>query len=135
MRKLTSIVLASSLAFFATSLSASEKEGFLTKKWCAENGLFADCKLEAVVCGYEGCYKDWNPGDPKKTDDYVLYVHNEQKIYEIDISSLKLSELDEGMNRNKVTIVGDIDESSGKIVATSMKAPPPPEKSFFKGCL
>jgi hypothetical protein len=37
------------------------------------------------------------------------------------------------MNKNEVTLVGDIDETSIKVY--DYKAPPPPKKSFFKGCL
>ena len=28
-----------------------KKEGFLTTKWCAERGYFADCRLESYFCG------------------------------------------------------------------------------------
>ncbi len=114
------------------SAYAEEKKGFLTSKWCAENGYFSDCRLESLVCGSGDCYKSWNFGDTM-SDELVLFVHNEQKMYHIDYHAIPRYQLDEPMNRNDVTIIGDI--KGDTIVATSFKAPPPAQKSFFKGCL
>ncbi len=114
------------------SAYAEEKKGFLTSQWCAENGYFSDCRLESLVCGSGDCYKSWNFGDTM-SDELVLFVHNEQKIYHIDYHAIPRYQLDEPMNRNDVTIIGDI--KGDTIVATSFKAPPPAQKSFFKGCL
>ncbi len=122
------------MAFLAVSVSAEnlEKKGFLTSKWCAQNGYFADCRLESLVCGSGECFKSWEFGD-KVTDELVLFVHNEQKIYAIDYGSIPRYKLDEPMNMNEVTITGEL--RGDTIVASGFKAPPPPQKSFFKGCL
>lgn len=122
------------MALLALSLCAEsiEKKGFLTSKWCAQNGYFADCRLESFVCGSGECFKSWEFGDTV-TDELVLFVHNEQKIYAIDYSSIPRYKLDEPMNMNEVTISGEV--KGDTIVASGFKAPPPPQKSFFKGCL
>ena len=41
--------------------------------------------------------------------------------------------LETAINRNEVTIIGKIHGNT--IDAKSFKAPPPPKKSIFKGCL
>lgn len=122
------------MALLAVSLCAEsiEKKGFLTSKWCAQNGYFSDCRLESMVCGSGECFKSWEFGD-KVTDELVLFVHNEQKSYAIDYSAIPRYKLDEPMNMNEVTISGEL--KGDTIVASGFKAPPPPQKSFFKGCL
>jgi hypothetical protein len=110
----------------------SEKKGFLTSKWCAENGYFADCRLESMVCGSGDCFKEWEYDKPIK-DELVLFVHDENKAYSIDYTAIPRYKLDEPMNRNGVTIVGEL--KGDILVVKSFKAPPPPTKSFFKGCL
>jgi len=77
-------------------------------------------------------YKNWEFGD-KVTDELVLFVHNEQKSYAIDYGAIPRYKLDEPMNMNEVTITGEL--KGDTIVASGFKAPPPPQKSFFKGCL
>ncbi len=135
MKKLVMLALS---ALFATALFASseeiEKKGFLTTKWCAENDMFKDCRLETAVCGFEGCFKTWQFGDPIK-EQLVLYVHDDGKYYKVDLGKLHRSELDEAINRNEVTIIGSYDEKNNIIHTREFKAPPPPKKSFFKGCL
>lgn len=112
-----------------------EKKGFLTTKWCAQNDLFADCRLETYHCGEEGCFKEWVPGEPTKTE-MVLFVHDEGKIYYIDPEGVHVSELlEKAANRNEVTIIGELASDGKTIKAHDFKAPPPPKKSFFKGCL
>lgn len=122
------------MALLAISLCAEsiEKKGFLTSKWCAQNGYFADCRLESLVCGSGECFKKWEFGDTV-TDELVLFVHNEQKIYAIDCGSIPRYKLDEPMNMNEVTIMGEL--RGDTIIASGFQAPPPPQKSFFKGCL
>ncbi|MFY9074453.1 hypothetical protein CRU99_08135 [Malaciobacter mytili] len=112
-----------------------EKSGFLTTKWCAQNGLFTDCRLETLFCGYEGCYKDQKEFKTDITATIVLNVHEEGKFYEIEFpKDMELGELlEKAINRNEVTIIGEIKDN--KIIASEFKAPPPPKKSFFKGCL
>ncbi len=109
-----------------------EKKGFFTTAWCAKNGYFADCRLESVVCGEGGCYKHWNFGDKIK-EELVLYVHDDLKTYKIKLDGIPRYELDEAINRNEVTFIGEL--KGDTIIAHEFKAPPPPKKSFFKGCL
>jgi hypothetical protein len=120
-----------------SNAKAGEKTGFLTTKWCVEQGLFKDCRLETIVCGEEGCNRTWNFGDKEKMN-LVLYVHNEGKAYDIHLNHDKLHPahlIEEGINRNEVTMKGKVDENSNFIYADGYDAPPPPKKSFFKGCL
>jgi hypothetical protein len=146
MKKL--LLLASLMAiFFISSFAESninidtedtkvaEIKGFLTTKACADHGLFKDCRLETIVCGEIDCYKNWEFGQPYKTE-LVLFVHNDG-IYNLHIdhdSGVHISHLiKEGINRNDVTIKGHIDGNN--INVTGYDTPPPPKKSFFKGCL
>jgi len=113
-----------------------ELEGFLTTKQCADLGVFKDCYLENYSCGSDDCYKDEkNVGKDTQPQNIVMYVHDENRIYLIDVSKVKASEIDEGINRNLVTVRGELDEETNTIHATEFVAPPPPKKSFFKGCL
>ena len=122
------------IILFALVSNAEEvkKNGFLTSKWCAENGYFSDCRLESHVCGEANCFKNWEFGDGV-IDELALFVHDEGRYYELDISNIKRYELDSAINRNNVEITGEIKD--GIIVADKFKAPPPPKKEFFKGCL
>lgn len=126
------ILIAFVALLLCSVLSADEKKGFLTSQWCAQNGLFADCRLESFACGSEGCYKDWNFGD-KQNDKLVLYVHDEGKYYNIVLNGIQRYKLDDAVDRNDVTMIGKLDGDT--IYASDFKAPPPPKKSFFKGCL
>jgi len=109
-----------------------QKQGFLTSKWCAQNGYFSDCRLESMVCGSGECFKEWEYDQTIK-DELVLFVHAENKAYDIDYTAIPRYKLDEPMNRNGVSITGEL--KGDVLVAKSFKAPPPPTKSFFKGCL
>ena len=113
-----------------------EKKGFLTTKWCAENGMLADCRMESILCGYGGCFKDWD-FEKKEIMQLVLYVHDDLKYYNIQPSKiLDLSHMLElGINRNLVSITGKFDSENNIIAANKFSAPPPPKKEFFKGCL
>lgn len=143
MKKLTALVasalLTVSLQASSTEAAAEEtlddmpsKTGFLMSRTCVEEGRFADCRLETAFCGHTGCFKDWQPGD-KVTGEIVLYVHDDGKAYTLDTSKLHMHELDEGIMRNEVEIVGPM--KGDTIVAHKFTPPPPPKKSFFKGCL
>ena len=124
-------------ALTATSLFAAdafEKEGFLTTQSCAEQGAFRDCYMENYACGSDGCFKKTDVAVDNNTP-LVLFSHDDGKIYKLDTSHLPRAEFDEGVSRNAVTIVGEFDASTNTIVAHEFKAPPPPKKSFFKGCL
>ena len=120
--------------FLAVFLNADEvtKKGFLTSKWCAKNGYFSDCRLESYVCGEGDCFRSWEFGD-KRVDELVLFVHDEGRYYELDVSNMKRYELDSAINRNNVEIKGDMNKDI--IIAKEFKAPPPPKKEFLKGCL
>ena len=113
-----------------------KKKGSLTTKWCAENGMLADCRMESIVCGYGGCFKNWD-FEQKEIMQLVVYVHDDLKYYNIEPSkTLHLSEMLEiGINRNLVSVSGQFDSENNIIVASKFSAPPPPKKSFFKGCL
>ena len=127
------ILIALSLLFLAAE--AKEITGFLTTKGCAEKGAFADCSLDSFVCGKEGCALKTEPGKIGKKLKLVLFVHDHGKYYNVDASKFHMSEMDEGVSRNEVTIIGEYDNRSNTIVVEEFKAPPPPKKSFFKGCL
>ena len=113
-----------------------EKKGFLTTKWCAQEGMFSDCRLETIVCGEGECFKKWEFGDKEKLE-LVLFVHEEGKYYEITPQEgFHVSHaIEEGLSRNEVTISGSCDNNKNMILATGFEAPPLPKKSFFKGCL
>lgn len=106
-----------------------EKQGFLTTKWCADQGLFVDCRLESIVCGEGGCFLDWEFGDKIKTQ-LVLYVHDDLQYYIVKpTEQLKMSELiEKGINRNMVTIMGKYDAKNNTITAVGFKAPSPSPK-------
>jgi len=132
MKKLTLLALSALVLFGAQQF---EKKGFLTTKWCAKNDLFADCRLESYHCGYGGCFKDWLPGEKEKME-LVLYVHDEGKIYNVKPAGVNVAELiEKAANRNEVTLIGTLEKDGKTIDVKSFKAPPPPKKSFFKGCL
>ncbi len=125
-----SLLAAASFSFAAEDMV--EKKGFFTTAWCAENGYFADCRLESVVCGEGGCYKHWNFGDKVK-EELVLYVHDDLKTYKIKLDGIPRHELDEAINRNDVTFMGEL--KGDTLIAKEVNDPPPPKKSYFKGCL
>ena len=133
MKKIALIAAALVVTAFAQE-EPFEKEGFLTTESCAKEGTFTECYLENYICGSDGCFEKTEAGIIKDTP-LVLYSHVDGMIYKLDSSALRRSELDEGVNRNGVSIVGEYDASTQTIIAHEFKAPPPPKKSFFKGCL
>jgi len=134
MKKIVLICAALVFSAFANEPEGQEFEGLLTTPGCAAEGAFADCYLENYACGSDGCFRKTEPGVRGKPN-IALFQHNTGKTYNVDVSKLNLSELGEGMNKNGVVIVGTLDEATNVIHATEFKAPPPPKKSFFKGCL
>ncbi|MRI59131.1 MAG: hypothetical protein C6H99_06475 [Epsilonproteobacteria bacterium] len=137
MRRLALLSLLAATMLFASGGEKGEfeKKGFLTSEWCVKNDLFADCRLESYHCGEEGCYRNWVPGEPTKGR-MVLFVHDEGTYYIIEPAGVHVSELlEKAINRNEVTIIGQLAKDGKTIKATEFKAPPPPKKSFFKGCL
>lgn len=133
MKKFALIALALATAAFAGE-GSFEKTGFLTTENCAKAGAFQDCYLENFVCGSDGCFEVTEAGVDKQTP-LVLFSHDDGVIYKLDTSALKRSTLDGGVSRNAVSITGEYDASTQTIIASEFKAPPPPKKSFFKGCL
>jgi hypothetical protein len=142
MKKLLITLLALFLSFSAAAYAEEaeaqeaswEKDGFLVTEACAEEGAFTNCFLNNYACGSNGCFLKTEAGVDLNTP-LVLYVHDDNKIYKLDTSKIPRSEFDEGVNRNAVHIAGEYDASSNVVVVTEFKAPPPPKKSFFKGCL
>ena len=136
MKKILFALFALTLTMASASVKGFEKKGFLTTKDCALKGTFKDCSLDAFNCGSEGCSLNNHVivGSEGK-DTLVLFVHDDGKFYNVDASSFHRSELDEGVSRNEVTISGEYNKRSNTIVVHEFKAPPPPKKSFFKGCL
>jgi len=115
-----------------------EKEGFLTTKWCADNGMFADCRMESIVCGEGECFQKWEFGDPEKTE-LVLYVNDDMQYYSLEPSKEFLPKiphlLEEAINKDLVKINGKLDEKNNIIVMSDYKAPEKAKAGFFKGCL
>lgn len=134
MKKLFLLSAALVCAALANEPEGQEYEGILTTPNCAEQGAFADCYLENYACGSDGCFRKVDAG-VRVAPNVALFQYSTGKTYKIDVSKIKVSELGEGMNKNGVIIVGTLDEATNTIRATEFKAPPPPKKSFFKGCL
>ncbi len=111
-----------------------EKTGFLSTESCAKQGAFTDCYMENYVCGGDDCHLTTEVGVNQDTQ-LALFSHDDGVIYKLDVSAMQRSVFDTGINRNAVTIIGDFDASTNTIVVREFKAPPPPKKSFFKGCL
>lgn len=134
MKKIVMLCAALVFSAFAAEPEGQEFDGILTTPECAAQGAFADCYLENYACGSDGCFNKIDAGERGKPN-IALFQHATGKTYKVDVSKLKVSELGEGMNKNGVVIVGVLDEATNTILATEFKAPPPPKKSFFKGCL
>ncbi len=94
-----------------------EKKGILATEECIKKGYFKDCRLDTTV-----------------NSPFALYVHSEGTMYKLDTAEISLHELDEGLGKNNVTIIGKLG-SGNTIKIRAYKAPPPEGKSFFKGCL
>jgi len=128
-------LLAAALVFSAfANEEGFEKSGFLTTEKCAKAGEFKDCYLENYACGSDGCFEVTEAGVDKNTP-LVLFSHDDGVIYKLDTSAVNRAELDEGVSRNAVSMIGEFDASTNTIIVHEFKAPPPPKKSFFKGCL
>jgi hypothetical protein len=139
MKTLKVLLAGLSVLAFASTVSCAEeveKEGFLTTKWCANNGMFTNCRLETVFCGYEGCLKEMKEFKTDINGELVLYVHSEGKSYDLKFPpTIKMYQvLKEALNKNEVTLTGQLDPK-GVLMVEEYEAPPPPKKEFFKGCL
>lgn len=93
-----------------------EKKGVLATEECIKKGQFKDCRLDTTA-----------------NSPLALYVHSEGAMYKLETSDVALRELDGGIGKNNVTVIGTLKGNVIKI--RGYKAPPPEAKSFFKGCL
>ena len=131
-----SLILAGLLMISGSALAEEvEKVGFLTTKWCADRGLFADCRMETVFCNAGNCHKNEKNFTTDVNGKLVLFIHDEAKAYKLEFNDgFAMGEmLEKAMNKNEVTIAGNLNGDT--ITVKSFEAPPPPKKSFFKGCL
>lgn len=94
-----------------------EKKGVLVTEECIRKGELKDCRLDTV-----------------ETSPLALFVHSETKAYRLIPNGVHLRDLDSGIGKNNVTVVGSL-EKGNVIKIRAYKAPPPEAKSFFKGCL
>lgn len=133
MKKIAMIASALLVSAFASE-GSFEKSGFLATAECIKTGDFTNCKLENYACGSDGCFRTTESGIDKMTP-LVLYSHDDGITYKLDTTNIPRHEMDEGVNRNAVSVTGEYDASTQTIVVQEFKAPPPPKKSFFKGCL
>ncbi|MDY0116473.1 MAG: hypothetical protein RBR59_02725 [Sulfurimonadaceae bacterium] len=118
----------------SSELVPMEKMGFLTVDSCAAQGAFLDCYLENYMCGTDGCFLENDAGVFTKVQ-LVLYSHEDGVSYNVDTRNIDMRHIDKGINRNDVTLIGDFNAATNTIIVKEFKAPPPPKKSFFKGCL
>jgi hypothetical protein len=124
-----------SVALVSIHLNAKDElKGFLTTKWCLENGYLGDCRLESYACKSGDCFKEWTH-DQEIQEELVLFLHTQSKYYHIKLKGVPRYKLDKAVNRNDITLIGEIDHKSNTITVTDLKSPPPPKKGFFKGCL
>lgn len=131
------LILAGLLAIGSFAFAQSvEKVGFLTTKWCLNKGLLADCRMETIFCKEGECYKKQNEFTTDVNAELVLFIHDDGKAYDLELTpGLQLGELlEKAINKNEVTVRGEL-IGNDKIKVIEYEAPPPPKKSFFKGCL
>ena len=96
--------------------SSFQKKGFVTTKWCAENGYFIDCRLETLACGGGECFRDWEYGDKQHTD-LVLYVHKDLQYYHLKPSKeFNSSEfISNCFGKNSIKVVGEYNKKENTI--------------------
>ena len=116
MKKLLLIFVLLTSSLLATT--SAVKKGFLTTKTCADQGTFVDCNLENY-----------------KTNDLVLFVHNEGKYYKVKATDAKIvARLDKAFSRNDITLHTSQASNDtlhvNKIEMAEIKKGP-----IFKGCL
>ena len=81
------IILLFSLSIFTFASEEIKKTGFFTNEDCLKKGHFKDCSLDSFSCGYEGCFKDFEPTYHTE-DNFVLYVHKDRKYYKLDTRAI-----------------------------------------------
>jgi len=109
------ILILISLSTFTNAEELFSKTGFFTNSDCAQKGSFTDCYLESYSCGYEDCFKDYEPSK-RVNESFVLYVHNEGKYYDVNATNLKRSSLDRIINKNMITLFGEYNSSANTIM-------------------
>ena len=118
MKKILIGLMMAVLTVSAVNAKEITKTGFLTTEQCLENDYFTDCRLETYA-----------------NSKLALYVHNDLDYYIIDASHLEMHEVDEGFARNGVKFTGTYNAKNNTIMASHYDGPPPPPKTFFKGCM
>ena len=116
-------LLISMLLFIGTLANAEdgfEKTGFFTNTDCAKKGNFKGCSLDSYTCGYEGCFKEYEP-TKRVNDDFMLYVHDEGKYYEVNASAIRRSLLDKIINKNRITLIGEYNSKTNTIILHNFK--------------
>jgi len=113
------IILLFSLSIFTFASEEIKKTGFFTNEDCLKKGHFKDCSLDSFSCGYEGCFKDFEPTYHTE-DNFVLYVHKDRKYYKIDARAIKRSKLDKIISKNNITIEGDYNSSTNIIIIKNL---------------
>ena len=93
------------------------KKGVLVTEACVAEGRFVECPLSTYT------------SDAK----LVLFVHEDLKHYNLELSKIAQRDLDGGFARNGVEITGTFNAGKNLIIAQEYKAPPPPAASTFKG--
>jgi len=121
---MSKIALVISMLLLIGTLSNAEdnfkKTGFFTNSDCSKKGNFKNCSLDSYSCGYEGCFKDYEP--TKRADDnFILYVHNEGKYYEVNASMLRRSSLDKIINKSNITLFGEYNSTTNTIALHNFK--------------
>ena len=108
------ILILISLSTFTNAKELFSKTGFFTNSDCAQKGNFKDCYLESYSCGYENCFKDYEPSK-RINENFVLYVHDEGKYYDVNATNLKRSSLDRIVNKSSITLFGEYNSSTNII--------------------
>ena len=116
MKKLLLVFLLAVSSLFATA--GTVKKGFLTTKTCADQGTFVDCNLQSY-----------------KTDDLVLFVHEEGKYYKVQAKdAMIVARLDKAFSRNDIELHANHTTTNtlhvNKVEMAEIKKGP-----VFKGCL
>jgi len=121
MSKIALLILV--LLFIGTLSNAKDdfkKTGFFTNADCAKKGNFKDCSLDSYSCGYEGCFKDYEPTE-LVNNNFILYVHDEGKYYEVNASDIRRSSLDYIINKNNITLFGEYNSTTNTITLHNFK--------------
>jgi len=121
---MSKVALLISILLFTGTLSNAKddfkKTGFFTNSDCAKKTNFKDCSLDSYSCGYEGCFKEYEP-TKRVNENFILYVHNEGKYYEVNTSAIRRSLLDKIINKNEITLYGEYNVTNNIIILHDFK--------------